>query len=275
MNDTRVIRSAVVQGVRKIGSSSHYGQGTDHKSTQNHTPASETDDDSVQLERFSYDASNQVSSDKTELDSELLYSQRMIDSLRSEVEEKMRIIDELERKISTIELNALKVESEIESVRKSAQEHGYADGLKLAEDEMRNKLGEVGESIATFRKSFDFASSSIKNLAVELVFASLSKIFGEEYTKDSVVIALVKRSIESIRNPIKLTIRLNERDCKFILPYVDELEKELGFTCDVVADVRVKFGGCILETESGSFDARMESQLQIIKESLRNAIEHG
>lgn len=275
MSDTRVIRSAVVHGVRKIGASSHYAQNADQKTTQNHSHASDHGSDVVRGDSFNKDEDHQTSVDISDSDSGLLYSQGLIDSLRVEVDEKKLKIEELERKISAIELHALTVDSEIAIVKKTAQENGYAEGLKLAEDELKNKLTAVDESIATFCKSFEFSNSSIKKLAVELAFASLSKIFGEVYRKDLAVIALVNRSIESLRNPAKLTIRLNERDCEFISPYVAEIEKELGFPCDVIADVRVKFGGCILETESGSFDARMESQLQIIKDSLRNAIEHG
>lgn len=103
-------------------------------------------------------------------------------------------------------------------------------------------------------------------LAVRLA----EKIVGHEIKTDSETIAnIVATALQNARQQEKLTVHLNPSD----LPAV---EKKLAkFSpigrvrfLDFVADPLVSSGGCLIESEVSTIDARLETQLRVLERAL-------
>ena len=80
----------------------------------------------------------------------------------------------------------------------------------------------------------------------------------------------IHRCIAEILDKTRIKIRVNPAEFEFVKTRFDELIKtnEAIAATIVESDNRVSVGGCIIETDSGSADARIESQLRMLREKL-------
>ncbi|MBL4606787.1 MAG: hypothetical protein JKY01_03040 [Pseudomonadales bacterium] len=108
-----------------------------------------------------------------------------------------------------------------------------------------------------------------EKLAVEITFEALCKIIGENYAAESFRRAVIENVISSLKDLSDLKVHVNPND----ISAVSSLSDKIGYS-DVtfVADDRVGKGGCIVESSSGSWDGRLETQLQRLKETLVGVI---
>ncbi len=109
------------------------------------------------------------------------------------------------------------------------------------------------------RQLFDFAFR---------IANTISAARGE--AEETAVLDTIDRCLTEILDKSKLKIRLNSSQVEYVRSHLDEL-KNLGTINSVVtveADARVTAGSCIIETDSGSADATIESQLEELKQQL-------
>ena len=89
----------------------------------------------------------------------------------------------------------------------------------------------------------------------------LIKIISEN--QKNVVMANVAQALKKIRGRSDVTIRVNLEDVKLttdhIQDFIHSVENVQGIT--VLEDSTVEKGGCVVETDFGSIDARISSQL--------------
>ena len=96
------------------------------------------------------------------------------------------------------------------------------------------------------------------------------KILGRELKIDKKAVAdIVAAALQNARQQEKLTVRVNPAD----LPVVEKEIENLTRTgrvrfMDFVADPRVSEGGCLIESEVGTIDARLETQLRVLERAL-------
>ncbi|TFH62140.1 MAG: hypothetical protein E4G91_07840, partial [Candidatus Zixiibacteriota bacterium] len=106
---------------------------------------------------------------------------------------------------------------------------------------------------------------------VELAFAIADKITAARGISDrDTVIETINRCIGEILDKTRMRNRVNPAELDFVKQRFDELVKnnEAAAAAIVESDNRVSAGGCIIETDSGSADARIESQLRMLREKL-------
>jgi flagellar assembly protein FliH len=74
-----------------------------------------------------------------------------------------------------------------------------------------------------------------------------------------------------VENPGKIKVKLNPADLQFI----QDTKSQLSHFLDDVDSIRfeaedsIQSGGCLIETDMGDIDARIETQLQAIEESFQ------
>ena len=71
-----------------------------------------------------------------------------------------------------------------------------------------------------------------------------------------------------------MTIRINPAD----FPAVDAARAKLDKAgraqfLDIVADKQVAIGGCLIESDSGTIDAQLDTQLRVLERALLNSID--
>lgn len=171
------------------------------------------------------------------------------------------IIENSETEAAEIRGYAQKVLSEVEAVREKARKEGFAAGEAKGLSQVTEKLVRLEAMREKFYKEAE-------NEVIKLVMAMAEKVIGKivedrpEVIKDVVRQAL-ERSIGD-----RITVRVNPEDYKTIqnLEFKDVLDrtKRLHFK----EDEAVSKGGCVVETEVGTIDAQIETQMEAIKKAL-------
>ena len=103
---------------------------------------------------------------------------------------------------------------------------------------------------------------------IRMVMDIAEKVIGRQIEKGAIV-DVVKNAISQAAGR-KIVVRVHPAD----VPMIREREKDLFASLDQNQSVSVKEdeeippGGCIVETEMGTVDARLETQLNAIKKAL-------
>jgi flagellar assembly protein FliH len=156
-----------------------------------------------------------------------------------------------------------------EETLESAREQGLQQGQAAAEVQSRQLLNTLRDVIGSVRDAREQYVADIADEAVEIVFAAIVRILGEAFEQHDTVVAAVQEALRCSRERRRLVVRVAPRDFPVINSHRDVLfEGASASELEVVADEQVKLGGCLLEGASGDLDARLETQVQRLRETL-------
>ena len=94
--------------------------------------------------------------------------------------------------------------------------------------------------------------------AIEIAYAALLRLIGERAGDRLAVADTVRLVLAQLREHAPVTIRLSPADHALLATGAHGLE--IG-NVSLVADERVVLGGCIVDTDAGSLDGRLETRL--------------
>ncbi len=168
-----------------------------------------------------------------------------------------------------------------EEVRSKAE----AAGRLAAEAAIERLLDEkVNQQMATLRPALESVASQLADArgrwlsewetsAVHLAARMAERILRHELDHEpQAPLALIRESLELASGSASITIHLSPQDCRHLSAasekIIDSL-KELA-PARIMADASVAPGGCLVRTEFGEIDQRLESQLDRIAEELTN-----
>lgn len=171
--------------------------------------------------------------------------------------EAARIIAEAEREKALLE-EAIK-EKALQDVRQSVETE-----VNAQVSEMRQNLASTIAEISALRSEVvDKAEEDLVKLALEIA----KKIVGREVAIDrEIALTLVKVSLKRLHDRTAATIRLHPEDFAFIQLQREKLD--IHGVLELVEDISISPGGCLICTESGDIDGRIESQFEEISHGL-------
>lgn len=158
-----------------------------------------------------------------------------------------------------------------EDARKSGFEQGQHDGRDAASAELDEMLatmrGLVDVARAERHKIIEGAEPEIIKLAMVLA----EKIIHQQVSVDKgVVVSMARAAITRLVNRETVTVRVNPADIEMIR---ESKEKMLANSdiehLRIVEDNRVDRGGVVMETESGTIDAKIMTQVKEAKRVLQ------
>lgn len=105
---------------------------------------------------------------------------------------------------------------------------------------------------------------------VRLVFEIAKKIIGREFNQNDKAIMNVIRLALSDAVGDRITVRLNPKDYEIVKKNEKELLSavEAGTVLNFREDAEVQSGGCVVDTDIGTIDAQLDTQLHAIKKAL-------
>ncbi|MCC6273657.1 MAG: hypothetical protein IT572_09360 [Deltaproteobacteria bacterium] len=151
------------------------------------------------------------------------------------------------------------VQVEMERSKKEGYDLGYQEGLQQGL-EILQRVKELRQ------KLFDDNEREM----VKLVFEIAEKIIGREFRENDKAIMNVIRLAISDAVGDKIVVHLNPQDYEKIKKNEAELYQKIesGKTLVFREDETVKVGGCVVETDIGTIDAQLDTQLNAIKKAL-------
>ncbi|MCX8070768.1 MAG: FliH/SctL family protein [Thermodesulfovibrionales bacterium] len=170
-------------------------------------------------------------------------------------------------------------------IYKEAFDKGYSDGLKKAEQEGKKLLDEGKKQIAekcdrlesiinkleVYRKDIvEQLLPDVINLSIEIA----SRIVRKEIELDRNIISYIAQETLSRveERDETVTIRINPIDYDVIVEHMNRLKESSGLKNIVIEpDHTIEQGGCLLETNKGEIDARIDEQIKELSDAVSTA----
>ena len=148
--------------------------------------------------------------------------------------------------------------------QKEGFEQGLSEGYDKGVDEVNRLIERMHKILEAVMQRRDEILQDTESQIVELVILmarKVIKILSEN--QKNVIMANTLAALKKVRTRGEVTLRVNLEDVKLTTQHVEEfiqhVENVQGI--NVLEDSSVEKGGCIVETDFGSIDARISSQL--------------
>ncbi len=170
------------------------------------------------------------------------------------------------QKAAEIRAEAQRIRDEASRIHETAQADGHAAGVESAEGELRAFRGELGQHLAWVLQSLSTQFKTIdaqwrEDLA-DLTRAAVAAATGYvmDTQHDAVVRALLLDSLSLLENRATITVRVHPDDEKMVATLFKAARERAPELQNwvVEGDASLELGGFIVETNSGSVDARRE-----------------
>lgn len=180
--------------------------------------------------------------------------------------------------------NADEKESETDLFKKQLEDY-YALGYREAKEKTRRdvereytdklvrKYEEVYKILQQFDESFIDYEKAFEKLVIETAFEVAKKIVQREISNDTIINENVRIAINKIMGANEVRLKLNPSDIDEMTEASKNLIHGGSFNkIKIEPDARIEQGGCLIETEIGSVDARISTQLSEIQKQLEDSL---
>ena len=167
-------------------------------------------------------------------------------------------------------------EEALEQIRAEAYDQGLQDGAQHAAEEARRHLDKTFQTlngmIDTIAQHQQIIYRHSEAGCVELVFAMVEKVVGAlDHSQKQTIHETLNKVLKSAEIAGRVKILVNPQDLQHIKSMENDLRghfpdlKDLG----ILPDESIGIGGCIIETDLGKVDARINTQMSEMVDKLR------
>lgn len=163
----------------------------------------------------------------------------------------------------------------IESAKQQGYEEGYQSGLLQAETEIRAQYErQINESRSLLERAYDTKQQIIRDaepFLIELSCSIAEKIVQRQLTvAPEWITSITKEILGRKRERGIITLCVSPQQYAQLQAAQDELKQVIDSQAElqIVPDLTVKDQGCVVRSEYGSIDARVQTQLTEIKQAL-------
>ena len=158
---------------------------------------------------------------------------------------------------------------------------GLEQGRNIAKEELEKlytkELQKQSEYfinvLSTFEEKIKKYENDFHRLVINVSRKIAEKIIQSEISNFNNVEKILNENVNKILGANEVTIIVNPIDHKMLLKNKNETLKNAGFTkIRFQVNENIEPGGCLIETEIGNMDARINSQLNEIVKTLENKL---
>jgi len=160
-------------------------------------------------------------------------------------------------------------------IEQEAYQRGYQEGLNFAKIETAEIIETISsiaeEAIEEKWKVIRTVEDTVVDLALEIA----DKIIAEQVKLDpEIVVGVAKKALLVATEREHIQIRVNPEDLESIKAAKEDLMASMDGIekIEVIADRRIRKGGCVFETVAGNVDARIQSQLSEASQALKGVV---
>lgn len=185
---------------------------------------------------------------------------------------------------SYTELPHIVEKEKIEQAHKHEMEEEYKKGYEEAEknvteeleqkhsDELLNQSKDFYSIVSTFEEKFKIFENDFHSLVIKVSQRIAEKILQKELADNTIIEKLLDQNLRNIIGANDIIIKLNPTDYKLIQKSNKQyLASSGGSKIRFESNENIQIGGCLIESEIGNLDARVESQLNEIVKDLENS----
>lgn len=156
---------------------------------------------------------------------------------------------------------------EAETARELGRQRGLQEGRAAGAVEIRREaeaeLARIRSVAAGLQGALASGIRGLEDVAVAIAFEAVCKMLGTAAVSRDGVRALVHEAVQHAAGAQQVTVRLHPAD-------LASLQAAGGIDAAVqwVADKSIELGGCVVETDGGTLDARLDTQVERLRATL-------
>jgi flagellar assembly protein FliH len=147
---------------------------------------------------------------------------------------------------------------------------GEKAGIESGNEKIESVVNRINKGLSELRKIRQDIYLETEQEIVKLAMTIARKIVCNEITVNkNAVVNVVKEAVKKVDGSERVKVKLSIKDFQFIKnekpAIIDKITNIENV--DFEMDESISDGGCIIETESGDIDARIEKQFQAVEEA--------
>lgn len=166
----------------------------------------------------------------------------------------------------------LQAMKELEDDKAALLAEAESRGLALGQEEgQRQALAQVAsklELLSTLAEEMETSRMNIleqaEDMLVEVAYTAVCRIVGNTAASHAGLLEIVRGIARDGKAASKLCIRLHPQDLRML----QEDDEVLDARITLQADSAVELGGCMVDSDKGTLDARLETQLRRLGDTL-------
>ena len=168
----------------------------------------------------------------------------------------------------------------IDEIKETAFQKGFIEGKRVGFESGSKKVNSVIDSLTRTLKQLENIRQEIyqevEKEVAQLALSIARKIVCHEVkTTQETITCVAREALSRVNNPTRIKIKLNPEDLQFIKDTRFQFSR-LFHNIDNIrfeAEDSIQSGGCLVETDRGDIDARIEKQFQAIEETFQTQLE--
>jgi type III secretion protein L len=172
--------------------------------------------------------------------------------------------EEAKQILSLAEEEAARIKAEAERLRDEQARAGYEEGY-------RKGYEEALKGLAGLEQEFDALCERLEPEVVKLAVKIAEKVIGAELSsRPEAIAAIVSQALRTVRHQREINIRVHPSHVAALEAQKQTLLGVLTRARDVVVrgDESVRPGGCVIESELGTLDADLNTQIEMLQRAL-------
>lgn len=177
---------------------------------------------------------------------------------------------------------------EAEALREQAKEDGHKEGFEAGREEGEQHVRQELESMikdagARATKLLQDAKAATRDYVqgaekdiVDLAMEAVEKVLPEHFIdKNQMVLPIVREALLRVKDQKEFKVRVAPQCYDMVLLARDEFRRMLtapDATLEFESDESLVPGDCIIETPNGSVDARLQTQIELIRQAVKDVM---
>ncbi|MBZ4666241.1 MAG: Flagellar assembly protein FliH/Type secretion system HrpE [Mahella sp.] len=164
-----------------------------------------------------------------------------------------------------------------ESARKDGYDRGYndgyKDGLQAGRSQYDDMIAEARHMVDDARKEKDKAMRDAERELVELAISIAKEVLEHEISVDrDTIVYLAKKALKRCYYSDGITIRVRDEDYGTLIEHLTDFTSAKGENVNItiLKDAAIDEGTCLIDTPTGTIDASIDTQMDIIAAKLRS-----
>ena len=168
-----------------------------------------------------------------------------------------------------------------EEARTAGHEEGFAagreEGLAKAQEEAADSIRAANEkaqrTMETAREEMRIYLHQAEKDVTDIALHVVEKILPQHFIDvPQVILPLVRQALRKVQDQAQVIVHTAPDAYELVLMAQPEFQSMLegNATLSVVSDDSLQMGDCILETPNGNVDARLATQLELIKQAVQD-----
>ncbi len=155
----------------------------------------------------------------------------------------------------------------------AAREEGFAAGLSAGRAEVAPAAQALAAAVAELQAERARSAGAAEEAAAELALQVAEKVLGSTLeVRPELVLEATRGALRRLSEPVAATLLVNPEDAEHVREALAALSAGHGAELSVREERRVDRGGCVVRTEVGEVDARVDAQLERAAEIVREAL---